>query len=272
MLPADSYLFVPNALPPSQEDEVFPGIDEKDLSELRQLFIPIACRRRTVLCMEGQPGDGIFIVRSGRVKEVMLSCEGKALIVRIAGRGDILGLSAVISERAYETSAEALEPVQVDFVPGDKFRRLLKTSEVLGRIVVDQLSRTCSNAYNGIRRLALSSTVPERLASFVLQWAESCSLNGNANPELHIRVFLNHEEIAQALGSTRESVSRALNSFQKHGWIKIKGGTWRIMDKPALEALSRMDRRVRNDLAFSLPVATAVSSSPQLPAVAQPES
>jgi len=104
--------------------------------------------------------------------------------------------------------------------------------------VAKQLTHNCKCAYDEIRSLGLSNSVPEKLAKLVLHWAEHpLELSAKKPHETAIRVTLTQEEIAQLTGTSRETVSRVLTGFRKKGWLRIKGATWTIMNKTALESL-----------------------------------
>jgi CRP/FNR family transcriptional regulator len=105
--------------------------------------------------------------------------------------------------------------------------------------VAKQLTHNCKCAYTEIRALGLSNSVPEKIAKLVLQWAEQpLDFPGRKKTgEIAIRVTLTQEEIAQFVGTSRETVSRVLGDFRKKGWLRIKGATWTITNKPALDHL-----------------------------------
>jgi CRP/FNR family transcriptional regulator len=79
--------------------------------------------------------------------------------------------------------------------------------------------------------------VPEKIVKQVLQWAEQPLpvAPGRKPGEIAFRVTLTQEEIAQCVGTTRETVSRVLSDFKRRGWLRVKGIIWTILDKNALE-------------------------------------
>jgi len=84
----------------------------------------------------------------------------------------------------------------------------------------------------------LSNSVPEKLAKLILQWAEHpLEFASKKSHETAIRVTLTQEEIAQLTGTSRETVSRVLGGFRKKGWLRVKGATWTIVNKQALQNL-----------------------------------
>ncbi len=160
------------------------------------------------------------------------------MILRIAEPGEVLGLTAAVSGTPYEATVETLEPSQANFISQTDFVRFLQEFPDVGLRVAKQLTHNCKCAYDEIRSLGLSNSVPEKLAKLVLHWAEHpLELSAKKPHETAIRVTLTQEEIAQLTGTSRETVSRVLTGFRKKGWLRIKGATWTIMNKTALESL-----------------------------------
>lgn len=193
--------------------------------------------RGTLLCLEGEPPRGVYILCSGRAKLSTTSAEGKTIILRIAEPGEFLGLAATVSNSPYESTIETIEPARANFIEQKDFINLLHSSPEAAMEVALQLTRQCRAAYAEIRALGLSNSVPEKIAKLLLDWAEH-PLEANrksGSTEIPFRVTLKHEEVAQFVGTTRETVSRVLSEFRRRGWLKINGVTWSILDKQALE-------------------------------------
>jgi CRP/FNR family cyclic AMP-dependent transcriptional regulator len=189
-----------------------------------------------LLCLEGQPPRGIFVLCTGRAKLITTSAEGKSIILRIAEPGEVLGLTAVVSNSAYEATIETLEPSQANFISRTDFVRFLKDYPDVGLKVAKQLTHNCKCAYGEIRSIGLSNSVPEKIAKLVLRWAEQpIPAAGRKSNEIAIHVTLTQEEIAQFVGTSRETVSRVLGDFRRKGWLRMKGVIWTILDKSALE-------------------------------------
>jgi CRP/FNR family transcriptional regulator len=160
------------------------------------------------------------------------------MILRIAEPGEVLGLTAAVSGTPYEATVETLEPSQANFISQTEFLRFLQEYPDVGLRVAKQLTHNCKCAYGEIRSLGLSNSVPEKLAKLILQWAEHpLEFSSRKTQETAIRVTLTQEEIAQLTGTSRETVSRVLGSFRKKGWLRVKGATWTILNRHALEGL-----------------------------------
>ncbi|MGE5321585.1 MAG: Crp/Fnr family transcriptional regulator [Actinomycetota bacterium] len=197
-------------------------------------LLPICYPRGTQLCMEGHQADGVFALCDGRAKESVTSDRGKTAILRIAFPGDLIGLEAVIGNTTYTTTVETIDAARAYFINRRDLLGAIRCDESFRSAVAAQLSERCRRAYNDIRSFAFAQSVPARVAHFLLNWRQDGS---NAKPGPSLCMNLTHEEIGQAIGSTRETVSRIVSSFRRKGWIRITGIHWKIEDRDSLVAL-----------------------------------
>lgn len=189
-----------------------------------------------VLFVEGQVARGAFVLCSGRVKLSTTSREGKVLIVKMAQPGEVLGLSAVITGESYEFSAETSGPCQVNFVERQALLRLMEKHGELGLNSAQTLSREFQSVIRDIHELVLARSSAGKLARLLLSWtpAKECV----ASPEPKIRACMTHEEMAQMIGASRETVTRLLNELKKKELIRLEGSTLVIRNRTALEAMA----------------------------------
>lgn len=189
----------------------------------------------TTLFLQGQPAIGLYMLCQGRVKLSICSKDGKAVILRIAEAGDILGLSSAIAGETSHATAVAIERCQVNFVPKDDFVRLMKQYSEVSLSAARQLARNYHLAFEQITSLALSNSSAERLATLLLGWSRT---NGNGNPHAGLRMTYTHEEIAAMIGTSRETVTRLLNGFKRSNLISISGSDLYIHDFHRLELMT----------------------------------
>jgi CRP/FNR family cyclic AMP-dependent transcriptional regulator len=222
-----------------REHRLFCDLPHAALTKLQSIKATSVYPKGTLLCLEGQAARGVYVLCTGRAKLSTTSAEGKSIILRIAEPGEVLGLTAAVSNSPYEATIETLEPTQANFISHTDFIRFLEEYPEVGMKVAHQLTHNCKCAYDEIRSLGLSNSVPERIAKLVLTWAEHPldSPSRKKSTEIAIRVTLTQEEIAQFAGTSRETVSRVLSDFKKKGWLRIKGATWVVVNKQALEHL-----------------------------------
>jgi len=187
----------------------------------------------SLLFVEGEEPRGVFILCSGRAKLTTSSTEGKTLIVKVAEPGEVLGASATILGKPYEVSAETIEPSQLNFIKREDFMKFLGTHAEACMHTAQQLSEKYHSAQREIRSLCLSQTTSEKLARLILDW---CDRGGEITTKgVRLKVLLTHEEIAQMIGTTRETVTRLLSDFKRKKLIDVKGSSLFVTNKPQLE-------------------------------------
>jgi CRP/FNR family transcriptional regulator len=186
-----------------------------------------------LLFVEGQTPRGVYVLCSGKVKLSTTSKEGKVLILKQAEAGEVLGLSAAISGTNYEMSAETASPCQLDFIGRQDLMTLLQNESELGVHAAQSLSREFQGAYRDIHDLVLARSSSGKLARLLL----SCAPQGNLD-EQRLRSAMTHEEMAQRIGSSRETVTRLLSHLKKKRLIRLDGATLIIRDRIGLEALA----------------------------------
>ncbi len=170
---------------------------------------------------------------SGKAKLSTSSVEGRTVITKISDAGDVLGLSATISNRPYEVTAEMIEPGQANFITRDALLQFLREYGEVALRVAEQLSRNYYAAYEGIRTLGLTNSPSERFAKLLLGWSDT---PGNGDP-LQVKMTLTHEEIAEMIGTTRETVSRLFSQFKRKQIVQLKGSSLTIRNKAALKKM-----------------------------------
>ena len=212
----------------------FCNLPKLSLQELERVKYASAYPQGAVLFVEGQAPRGVYVICSGRVKLSTTSRDGKTLILRIAQAGEVLGLHATVSGKPYELTGETLHPCQLDFIRREDFLRFLQHHADACLNAAEHLSKNCQSGYEMIRSLGLSHSVSEKLARLLLEW----SSDGDVTKEgIRIKVALTHEEIAQLIGTSRETVTRVLAEFREKQLAQLRGSTLMILNKPALERM-----------------------------------
>jgi len=189
----------------------------------------------SILFFEGETARGVFLVCSGKVKLSVSSRGGKTLILQIARPGEILGLSASMSGIPYEVSAETLYPSQIAFIRREDFVRFVNRFPEVYQAVIRQLNSQYAHACEQLRTVGLSTTANEKLARLLLHWtAEEKQTSEGAQ----IKMPLTHEQIAECVGATRETITRTLSDFKNRHLVMLKGTTVMIPNRAALQAIS----------------------------------
>jgi CRP/FNR family transcriptional regulator, cyclic AMP receptor protein len=206
------------------------------LAEFEEAGAEVNYARGITLFMEDEMPKHVIVVNSGRVKLSIASRDGRCVIVRVAGAGSVLGLSAALASRPHEVSAEVIENASVRMIPVREFAALLQKRPDAAMAATRLVLEEHDAVFSDIRRFALPATVAGRLASLLLGWLEERSQSGRKDNR--IIVPLTHEEIASMTGTSRETVSRVLQQFRREKLIAIKGVCLTVLRPEALEQLA----------------------------------
>ena len=218
------------------EGRLFCDLSPEALAALNSLKFTAAYPKGALLFVEGQPARGVFILCAGRVKLLTSSGDARVIITSIVEPGELLGLSAAVSDTPYEVTAETLSPCQVSFIRREDFSRFLAQHAEACLRVAQQLSLNYRRAFEQVRLLGLSQSAAGKLARFIL---EACDRHGKKVERVWtLKMTLTHEEIGQLIGASRETVTRLFSDFKSAQLIEVRGATFNVPDRAPLEAMA----------------------------------
>ena len=169
-------------------DRLFCNLPAATLQTFENIKFATAYPPGAVLFVEGQQPRGIFVLCKGTIKISINSPSGRTMIVKLAEPGEVLGLSATISGKPYEVTAETIDPCQVNFVKRDDFLKFLKDDVDVCFKVAEQLSEKYHNACKEVRSLGLSHSAAEKLAALLLEWSAKSGETAEREPRLKVRL------------------------------------------------------------------------------------
>jgi len=217
---------------PVREERLFCNLSRSAVEKLNQIKSTALYPKSAVLFIEGQRPRGVFVLCTGKAKLSTSSSEGKTIITKISEPGDVLGLNATISNHPYEVTAEMIEPGQANFISRESLLEFLRQNGEVALRVAEQLSHNYYVAFEEIRTLGLATSPAEKLAKLLLSW------EGESDTASHtIRLTLTHEEIAEMIGTTRETVSRLFSDFKRKQLVEVKGSSLTIRNRDGLKKL-----------------------------------
>jgi CRP/FNR family transcriptional regulator, cyclic AMP receptor protein len=214
-------------------DRSFCDLHREALASFEAVRSTIVYPKGSILFVEGQPSRGVYLICRGRAKLSSCSSDGRTVIIHIAEAGEILGASATISGKPYEVTAETLSPCQLAFVRREQFVHFLEQHPEGSMRMVQHLSDSYYAAFEQVRTLGLSHTAGEKLARLLLSWCAEAGIETENG--VRIKITLTHEEIAQMIGTSRETVTRLFSNLKSNRIIELRGSTLLIRDKAALE-------------------------------------
>lgn len=177
----------------------------------------------------------VRILCIGRAKISTASQDGKSLLLKIAGAGTILGLDSAVRQINYETTAEAYGSCIVNEIHDQYFLDFLFRHRNASWQVMQMLAEENHDLLVNARRVALSGTVAGNVAKLLLDWGATVS---EIDGRKHFNMVLTHQEIAEMVGTTRETVTRTLASFRQNGWIRIHGASVELLQQEKMKGIS----------------------------------
>jgi CRP/FNR family cyclic AMP-dependent transcriptional regulator len=217
------------------ENNYFCKLSERATKALERINHVASYPDGALIFMEGDMARGVHILCQGRAKLLTTNSDGKTLIVKIAQPGEILGLNSVLAGKPYEITVETLQPCQMAYIGREDFLTFIHDNADACLQVAQHLGRDCHSAYDVIRAIGLSSSATEKLARFLMECASSGRVMDGI---LKVKLALTHEEIAQRIGCSRETVSRTLSGFKRQRLVELNGATLLVHNKAALEDLA----------------------------------
>ncbi len=191
-------------------------------------------RRREVIYLPGDPGSSLFFVNGGRVKISKVTRDGKALTLNYCGPSELFGESCLVEGGPREEMAEAMENAMVTEVERADFERLLQSHAALGYQMTKLLARRRRDLENKLETLVFRD-VTSKLAELLLALAEEYGVDDSRGTLVALKIT--HQELANLIGSTRETVSLTLSQFKKKNLICTEGRKVIISDSESLRAL-----------------------------------
>jgi len=219
---------------PHQEQRLFCDLSPTGLQRLAAITSASSYPKGATLFLEGEPPRGVFTLCNGKVKLSTTSASGRTLVLRITDVGEVLGLAAVVSGREYQATADVLEPTQVKFISRNEFLSFIREHGETALRVAEQLAENYHHSLTEMRTIGLYHSVGAKLARFLLDWTAK---HHKGAGEIRVTLDLTHDEIAEMIGASRESVSRHLADFKKMGLLEMKHSTLIIRNKAGLEHL-----------------------------------
>lgn len=199
---------------------IFGSLSSKDIKALAGMGEKRRWHKGQHIISEGDEGDALYLMLSGKIKVVLYGEEGREIVLSIMKEGDIFGEMALFDGEPRSANVEAVEDTECFIVQGSTLLEYIKVHPAVALNFLSHLSRRLREADRKIGGLALLD-VCGRIAHTFLDIAKKASSGAQENKVMSIE-RLTHEEIAAMIGSSREVVSRALKKMTQEGYVKIE--------------------------------------------------
>ena len=210
---------------------LFRELDRSALRGFAELTREQRFARNAMILTEGDAGDALFVVRSGEVKVVLAGDDGREVILTVLGVGAHFGELSLIDGRPRSAHVVATQPASLLILRRSDFRRQVEQNPRVAWGLLVELARRLRQADGTIGSLVLLD-VSGRVAKVLLEHAP-------AGEPATLTRHLTHQTIAQMIGASRETVSRAMADFQEKGWIAVQRRVVTILDRGALEGRTK---------------------------------
>jgi CRP-like cAMP-binding protein len=211
---------------------LFSGLPEDELERFAELTRERSYPKGSVILFQDDPGDSLFVLRAGRVKVVLIGEDGREVILGVLEPGAHFGELALIDDQPRSAHVIAMEDAQLLVLRREDFKRRVEANPTVAWALLTELSRRLRRADVKIGGLVLLD-VPGRIARLLLDLADETGSEQIEKP-------LTHQTIAQMIGASRETVSRAMKEFQDAGLIRVERRRISIGDRDALEKRSQV--------------------------------
>ncbi|MBD2203482.1 Crp/Fnr family transcriptional regulator [Calothrix sp. FACHB-1219] len=210
-----------------QSTPIFQGVLDEQLQALANISILQTYKKGATIFLEGDPGSGFFIVKSGRIKVFKLANAGKEQILHIFAAGDHFAEVPAFDGGQFPASAGAIENSEVVFIPRAAFLMVLQQHPTLAIAILGTFARHLRKLTFLVDTLSFKE-VPERLANYLLNLS---SRRGNADV---FELDLAKGQLAALLGTIPETLSRAFYKLSQDGMIEINGTSIKLCDRDRL--------------------------------------
>ncbi len=214
--------------------DLFAGMNEEELKALDRISHMMRVKKGQLVFLPGDPGQSVFLLKTGRVKIARLSREGKEFIVEIVEPGEIFGELSLVAEGPQETMAEALEDSLLHIIPRADFEALLRQIPDLCLKVAKLIGLKLKRIESRLEDLVFRD-VPGRVATLLLELSREYGIPDSR--WVLLRIILSQREIANLIGASREMVNHTLSEFRQRGVIELEGRRLIIRRREVLEHL-----------------------------------
>ena len=215
---------------------LFASLDDQAFAALTEELTEVELSRGSTLFHEGDPGDQLYFIVSGKIKLGRTAPDGRESLVAIMGPGELFGEMALFDPSPRSTSATAVSETRLAGLKHENLKKVIERSPDVSAQLLQALARRLRRTNESLADLVFSD-VPGRVAKALLDLADR--FGRPATDGILVAHELTQEELAQLVGASRETVNKALAEFVQRGWIRLEARAVVLLD------LERLARRAR---------------------------
>ena len=209
--------------------DIFQDLSLEEIADIDRSTTMTTCRRGKIFYMPEDTSEVLFLLKEGRVQLYRISTEGKKLVLATVGPGAVFGEMALIGQGMHNSFAEALEDCVLCVMGREQVERLLATRPRVALRLFEALGRRLKEAEARLEEIGFQN-IAARLASFLLQAAEEQGSD--------TIVGLTHQDLAEQIGTYRETTTQTLSRFRRKGLIDIGRKRIALLDRDGLRRVA----------------------------------
>jgi CRP/FNR family cyclic AMP-dependent transcriptional regulator len=221
------------------ECDIFSALNNSDHERLTSLLRPRSFHENEIIFLKGDPGFGLYLIRSGKVKICTIDRRGVELIFTFLSRGDMLGEMAILDGKPRSATAIAVEDTDTLYLDRGECLEFLKTSPQACIGIIEMLCQRLRRVSSQLEELSFLD-VSGRLARSLMEMTKSGSPNV-LKREQSFTCTISQEELAKVIGASRVMVNKVLNSFVDLGFVSIGRKRLTILNMHELNRISCYD-------------------------------
>jgi CRP/FNR family transcriptional regulator, cyclic AMP receptor protein len=215
---------------------LFEALSEEDASALRSGIITVHLNRGERLFSEGDTGDKLYIILSGKIKLTKAAPDGRENLLSVHGPGEMFGELSLFDPIPRTSSATAVTNADLAGVAHEDLRSWLTTRPEVAMHLLQALAKRLRRI-NEVKADLVFTDVPGRVAKALLDLAERFGVQTPAG--IQVNHDLTQEELAQLVGASRETVNKALADFAARGWLQLAAKSVLLTDVDRLRKRAR---------------------------------
>ncbi|MFT8315303.1 MAG: Crp/Fnr family transcriptional regulator [Clostridium sp.] len=211
---------------------VFSQLSENILEEILKLQSTKKYKKGEIIFFEGDKGEAFFFVKSGKVKIYKTSLDGRDITLNILGEGSIFAEVTLFNDVSYPATVETMENSEIGIILNKDIEKMILSNNELALQIIKVLSKRLYRSQKTIKDMAFSDTY-NRTSRTLL---DLCERHGKETKTgIEIDIDITRQDIANMVGTSRETVSRIISDLKKEGVVDTSAKKIIIIDKGELE-------------------------------------
>ncbi len=198
---------------------LFATLSDAEFKNLEHVFVVRTYRRNQVVFLEEETGKYMYIVLAGKVKVTKATTGGKENLLAIHQTGDFFGEMALLDGKTAPATVSAMEDCRIVSIAAQDFHNILMRNEKVVQQIIQVLCTRLRQSWGQLQKLTYGSA-EARIGAGLMQLARRHGVQDSRGIIINLRIT--HQELAEMVGTARETVTRTLADLKNHGVIQLE--------------------------------------------------